>query len=657
LTVGRKKHFLSAGTAFVFDRQPNCRDTIRHLLHPERAMHTIDSLIRESCRINGDRPALRHRVGGSWQEITYGALWELSDRIAAGLIRSGFRPGDHGALLAPSSPTWVAAYLAILKAGGVAVPIDKELKSGELGHVLANCHSRVVFTSPSCLDPLLPTLPLLDSLERIILMTPAADERSDSLVARSLSALLEEWRDLTASLSIPAERVQRLEELANRFYQSACSHASPRGEQKEGHDPFPATEVTRSQLTREGRLLPLELLCHSAPLPEKPRTPQDPAVILYTSGTTGRSKGAMLSHANIVSNILETANHFRLDSSIHTLSFLPINHIFEQVCGVLLPLALGGQVTFCESLKKLGENLAEVKPTFFLAVPAVYRVLLDRIMKNIQSKKVSRALFALPLTRGLVTSRVRKAFGSGTIYVSGGAPLDPAIARGLDRLGLNVYQGYGITETSPVISAERPGKKRLGTVGLPLSCMSIRIESPNQEGVGELVVKGPNVMLGYYNNPQATAEVLQDGWYHTGDLARLDDDGFLTICGRVKNLIVTPNGKNVYPEEVEAELLKSPYIAEVMVYGHRVGPAEEEVHAMIYPNQEALEDHCRRRGNCPMAVKDVEALLKREVQAVCAGLADYKRVRKFTLREDEFPKTTTRKIKRFAVGADIATAE
>ncbi|ABL01076.1 AMP-dependent synthetase/ligase [Pelobacter propionicus] len=620
-------------------------------------MHTIDSLIRESCRINGDRPALRHKVGNSWREISYGALWELSDHIAAGLLKSGFRSGDHAALLAPSSPNWVAAYLAILKAGGVVVPIDKELKSAELRHILTNCHARVVFSSPPCLDALLQTVNHIAALERIVVLSPAAEERSDSQLARSLSELVEEWRDLAASIPIPRERVQRLEELGNRFYQLSCAPASSRGDQKEVVDPFSAIEAIRTQLTREGRLLTLDALCHSAPLPEKPRSPQDPAVILYTSGTTGRSKGAMLSHANIVSNILETANHFGLDSSIHTLSFLPINHVFEQVCGVLLPLALGGRVTFCESLKKLGENLAEVKPTFFLAVPAVYRMLLDRIMKNIQSKRVSRTLFSLPLVRTLVTSKVRRTFGAGTIYVSGGAALDPAIARGLDRVGLNVYQGYGITETSPVISAEHPGKKRLGTVGLPLRCMSIRIDTPNQEGVGELVVKGPNVMLGYYNNPQATAEVLQDGWYRTGDLARVDGDGFLTICGRVKNLIVTPNGKNVYPEEVEAELLKSPYIAEVMVYGHRVGPAEEEVHAMIYPNQEALEDHCRKMGNCPMDVKDVEALVRREVQAACAGLADYKRVRRFTLREDEFPKTTTRKIKRFAVGADIDTGE
>ena len=185
--------------------------------------------------------------------------------------------------------------------------------------------------------------------------------------------------------------------------------------------------------------------------------------------------------------------------------------------------------------------------------------------------------------------------------------------------------------------------------------INVKIEEPNDEGVGEIIVKGPNVMQGYYKNPQATQEVLNDGWYRTGDLGFLSPDGFLTISGRVKNLIVTPNGKNVYPEEVENELLKSQFIAEVMVYGHGAGTASEEIHAIIFPNQEALDAQCRIDGNCPMSEADVEALLRKEVLKACSSLADYKRVRKFTIREDEFPKTTTRKIKRFAVEASIST--
>jgi long-chain acyl-CoA synthetase len=618
-------------------------------------VQTIDSLFRESCGTFSDRPALRHKVAGVWQEISYGALGEISDRIAAGLLRTDFRAGDHAALLAPSSPRWVAAYLGILKAGGVVVPIDKDLKSAELRHIVTDSATRVLFTASPCLEAALELAGVLPALQRIVVLVPSPDDRADPRVAQVVDALLKEWRNLVTTVALPPERVQRMELLARQVHRMFSAPDASRPDQGEIADPFDSAVSLRTRLTREGRLVGLDDFCCSASLPGMPRNGHDAAVILYTSGTTGRSKGAMLSHANIVSNILGAASHFRLDQTIHTLSFLPINHVFEQVCGILLPLSLGGRVTFCESLKKLGENLAEVKPTFFLAVPAVYRMLLDRIMKNIAAKRLSRALFALPLTRGLVRGKIRRTFGAGTIFISGGAALDPAIAAGLTRAGLTVCQGYGITETSPIISAEQPGRRRLGSVGWPLRDVEVRIDEPNEEGVGEILVKGPNIMLGYYNNPQATAEVVADGWYRTGDLGRIGDDGSLTICGRVKNLIVTPNGKNVYPEEVEHELLKSPFIAEVMVYGHHAGPAEEEIHAIIYPRQEALDEHCRSRGSCPMSEADVIVLLRSEVQAASRALADYKRVRKFTIREDEFPKTTTRKIKRYAVEASIST--
>ncbi len=537
-------------------------------------MQTIDSLIRESCLKSGDKIALRAKAGGVWREISYEMLWQQAGRIAHWLQGEGFQAGSHAALLAPSSPEWVAAYLGILRAGGVVVPIDKELKRAELRHILIDSDARVIFSEGTWLEMVQEMAPGLPALMLVANLSPG----------------------LTGLSGQP----------------------------------------------------------HGAQLPENPRQPGDTAVLLYTSGTMGRSKGAMLSHANIVSNIMGAIDHFKLDSSIHTLSFLPINHVFEQVCGVMLPLALGGTVSFCESIKKLGENLAEVRPTFLLGVPAVYRMLLDRVMRNIGARKMSHLLFSLSLTRPLVTSKIRKAFGAGTILISGGAALDPEIASGLTKLGLDIYQGYGITETSPIISAEQPGAKRLGTVGRLLHGIAVLIDNPNEDGVGEILVKGPNVMLGYYKNPQATAEVLSDGWYRTGDLGRLGDDGFLTVCGRVKNLIVTPNGKNVYPEEVENELLKSPFIAEVMVYGHKLAPAAEDVYAIIYPDQEAMDDYCRAEGTCPMSEADVEALLRREVQAICKTLADYKRVRKFTIREDEFPKTTTRKIKRFEVEASIS---
>jgi long-chain acyl-CoA synthetase len=361
----------------------------------------------------------------------------------------------------------------------------------------------------------------------------------------------------------------------------------------------------------------------------------------------------MLSHANITSNIRGAAVHLGVDQSVHTLSFLPINHVFEQVCGILLPLSLGGKVSFCESLKKLGENLAEVKPTFFVGVPAVYRMILGRIMKRIEDETVSRFLYATPFTRPLVAFRVRRKLGTGTVFISGGAALDPAIAIGFAKLGVTLLQGYGITETSPVIAAESPDGARPGTVGRVLAGIKVRIDAPGEDMVGEILVRGPNVMQGYFKDPHATAETIVDGWYRTGDLGRLDSDGFLSICGRVKSLIVTPNGKNVYPEEVENAILKSPYVAEVLVYAHRIGPVAEEIRAIVYPNRDALAEYAAHHGKTSLQSAEVESLLRGEVIRACEKLAAYKRVKKVTIRDDEFPKTTTRKIKRFAVEASM----
>ncbi|GAB4174510.1 MAG: hypothetical protein Tsb0017_28380 [Geothermobacteraceae bacterium] len=615
-------------------------------------MQTIDQLIGQSCDRNRSRIALREKRAGHWQDITYEELWTKSARAAAALPPKKFRPGDHAALIGQASPRWVAAYLGILRRGGVAVPIDKELKATELRHVLADSDARVLFTELAYLDTILGLLDHLPKLERIVLLDPDDVELSKG---EQVDLLIEAWKDMVARCKIPHDDVARLEALARNVVSAGTDNNRGRAQLKE-LDLFAPERVSMNKLAKAGRLIFFSSLEPADDLTELGRKPEDTAVILYTSGTTGRSKGAMLSHANIVSNIHAAVKHFQLDASMTTLSFLPINHVFEQVCGILLPLSLGGCVSFAESLKKLGENLGEVQPSFLLGVPAVYRLVLDRIRKKIDSQPLAKMLYANPLTRGIVAKKIRKSVGENTKFVSGGAALDPEVARGYHELGLQLFQGYGITETSPVISSECPGRTKPGTVGTLLEGVEVRIDNPNAEGVGEILVRGPNVMQGYYKRPEATAEVLTDGWYHTGDLGHMDDDGYLSICGRVKNLIVTPNGKNVYPEEVEHELLKSPFIAEVMVYGHKVSPTAEEVYAIIYPDQEQLDLYQREKKKGPMSREDVEALIRREVLECGKRLADYKRIKKFTLRDEEFPKTTTRKIKRFAVEADISAS-
>ena len=459
-----------------------------------------------------------------------------------------------------------------------------------------------------------------------------------------------------------AKKAEKLEKVASKAHRLLTSSAAAPGKKKsvkqdEDYDLFSPNAKLRKDALKKGALKDFDqFLGKDVPEPVQ-LTSEDTAIILYTSGTTGRSKGAILSHGNISSNIMDLIPHFQLNQEIHTLSFLPINHVFEQVCGILLPLTLGGTVSFAQSLKKLGENLTEVQPTFLLGVPAVYRIFLERIKKNINAKMMSKTLYNLPLTRTIVNKKVRESFGNGTVFVSGGAALDPHVVNEFKQFGIQIYQGYGITETSPVITAEQPGKTKVGTVGRPLPSVEVRINDPNEEGVGEILCKGPNVMMGYLNNEKATREVLVDGWYHTGDMGKIDEDGFVTICGRVKNLIVTPNGKNVYPEEVENELLSSPFICEVMVYGHKVGPSAEEVHAQIYPDQEAIDNYALENSEYPMTQKQIESLLRKEVLRIGKELADYKKIKKFTVREDEFPKTTTRKIKRFVVEADISATE
>lgn len=214
---------------------------------------------------------------------------------------------------------------------------------------------------------------------------------------------------------------------------------------------------------------------------------------------------------------------------------------------------------------------------------------------------------------------------------------------------LNRNQNCPLTETSPVISAESRDGARPGTVGRVLDGIEVRIDNPDSEMVGEILVRGPNVMQGYFKDPLSTAEVLSEGWYRTGDLGNFDQDGFLKVCGRVKNLIVTPNGRNVYPEEVENEVLKSTYIAEAVVYAHKNGMVEEEIRAIIYPNWEALGEYAGKMGKDVLSAGDVKTLLRSELFSACARLAPYKRIKEFIVSEEEFPKTTTRKIKRFEV--------
>jgi long-chain acyl-CoA synthetase len=385
----------------------------------------------------------------------------------------------------------------------------------------------------------------------------------------------------------------------------------------------------------------------------------DLAVLIYTSGTTGQPKGVMLTHNNIMANVVSCTESISFSRGDNFLSVLPLHHTFECTAGLLAPIYEGATVTYVGSLKSrdIIDTMRETEATIMLAVPLLYEKMYAGILRKMKTqppllktilnlsmcivkfgekfnKKLGQAVF-----RSL---REKGGFGTIRFFVSGAAALPPEVAAGFERLGMVILQGYGLTEASPVVAVNRFGSPKHDSIGPVVPGVEVEILDPDESGVGELIVRGDNVMQGYYNNTEATEEVIKDGWLYTGDSGWVDEEGHLHIAGRLKNVIVTKAGKNIYPEEIEGELALSPYVAEVLVLGEVKKSGEEYVKAIVFPDYEYLNEE-------NMATDDatITTLLDKEIRARCANLADYKRVKEFELRKEEFPKTSTRKIKRF----------
>lgn len=383
------------------------------------------------------------------------------------------------------------------------------------------------------------------------------------------------------------------------------------------------------------------------------------AVLIFTSGTTGMSKAVMLSHNNIISNLEQISKALPVYPSDTFVSIIPMHHTFEATCGFLYPLSRGSTIYYPPSLKpnELISTFKEAKITCLIAVPLLFEKFLVGVHRKVANasipKKVLFSTFSgissvFKFLRKPLFNMVRKEMGLENLRlaISGGAALSAKVAQGLEMLGIPILQGYGLTEASPVISVNPPERPKNDSVGKPLPGIEVKIFEPDENGIGEIIVRGPNVMLGYYNNREATAEILKDGWLYTGDLGYIDNEGYIYITGRKKSLIVTPTGKNIIPEELEDKLLKSKWIKEVLVVP-RIDPEtkNEEVCALIYPDYEMLEEYSISH-NINLNTSDIENLIRDEIRRVNEGLPIYKRITKFEIRDEEFPKTTTQKIKR-----------
>jgi long-chain acyl-CoA synthetase len=503
--------------------------------------------------------------GTDYDEISYRALAELADRVATGLVRRGVQPQEKVAILSRPRPEWAAAFLGILQAGAVAVPIDPLLKEAEIQRLVQACDITGVIAS--------------GDLFALV----------EGLSALRFVAHLDAEGDLSGS-------------------EGACSW---------------------------------EELLAEPHAPTRERSPRDIAVMLCTSGTTGDAKSVMLAHENITANLSAVFERLDVNSRDVVLSIAPWNHSFGLAV-LIAALWKGATIVYTTDYANLAEVLRRYETTILVGVPKLYHAMYQRVEDAIRQSFWKRALRRVaPQAVGWMLKR-KLAGGKLRFFLSGSAPLSPATIQGFRQLGVGMIEGYGMTEASPVLSFSTPFNCKAGSVGPALSNVEFKIIEPNDEGVGELLARGPNIMRGYYKNPQRTNEVIdEEGWLHTGDLAHLDDDGWLYIKGRRKNVIVLDTGKNVYPEEIEWELGRIPYVEDVMVRSsERKGI--EVIQALVYPKWDVLGS--KRSTN------EIKRLIWEEIKVRNQNLASYKRIKSeqdVIIVEQPFEKTTLKDIKRY----------
>lgn len=375
--------------------------------------------------------------------------------------------------------------------------------------------------------------------------------------------------------------------------------------------------------------------------------------MLFTSGTTSASKCVMLSHRNICSNIEAIADALDVTKDDTLLSFLPAHHTFECTAGFLYPVACGAKIAFCEGLRHLVPNMADFEITAMISVPLLYENIYKKLWKQIEkSKKETQVKVALKASEALLKVGVdmRKQLfktmhealgGKMRLMVSGAAAINPDVAKGFNDFGFTMYQGYGLTETSPVVAVEKLEHTRNGSVGLPMKKAEVKIDEPDNEGIGEIMVKAPYVMMGYYNDKEATNRVLEHGWFRTGDLGKLDADGYLYITGRKKDVIVLKNGKNVFPDELETLVNALPYVTESIVYGVTLEDGDVEIRAKIVYNKDELIQEIGI-----MQDEELHHFFMEKIKEVNKKMPTYKYIRNIILTDEPLIKTTTNKVKR-----------
>lgn len=557
-------------------------------LYQAKEYRDIRELVSETVKTYPDNIAFiikeKKKDKIEYKNITYKMLQEDIDALGTALIDLGLKDKKI-AIIANNRYEWCISYLSTLCGVGIVVPLDKSLPAGEIESLLQRSYANAVIFE-------------------------------------------NKYKDIMENIK---------QNSTNEIEYYICM------------DDTDNEEITLGKLISRGK----ELLSNGdTRFKDATINPEEMNIILFTSGTTSASKAVMLSQKNIVSNIHALNSIIKVYPTDRNMAFLPLHHTFGST-GLLFFISNGVSNVFCDGLKYIQKNLQEYKVTIFVCVPLLLEAMNKRILKEIDKQgktklikivmKISNFLlkFGIDIRRKVFKDIINN-LGGLRMAVSGAAGIDKNVVENFTNFGIKTVQGYGLTETAPVITAENDENIRYGSVGFPLKNVEIEIFEPNEQGIGEIIAKGPNVMLGYFENKEATDEVLIDGWFHTGDLGYVDKDGFLFITGRKKNVIVMKNGKNIYPEELEALITTLPYVAENMVFGIPTRDDDLDLAAKIVYSKEYVEEVYGE-----ISEEELQEKIWQDIKKINKTMPPYKYIREIIVTDEPMIKTTTQKVKRF----------
>ncbi|MCI9016723.1 MAG: AMP-binding protein [Clostridia bacterium] len=561
------------------------------ILYETKEYKDIKEMIQDTVKKYKDNIAftLKEKIGEniSYKEITYSQMYEDVKALGTALISLGLKD-KRIAIISNNRYEWCISYIATLCGVGVIVPLDKSLPEGEIESLLQRSYSDAVIFENKY-DEIMKKIKLNNNtkIKYYISMNKKEDEEN----AISLEKLINNGKKLLND--------------GNREYEEA--------------------KIDEEKMS----------------------------VILFTSGTTSVSKAVMLSHKNIISNINSLNAVVKVYKTDKNLAFLPLHHTFGSTAQLFF-MNNGATTAFCDGLKHIQQNLKEYKITIFVCVPLLLEAMNKKILKEIDKKgktklikivtKITNILLkvGIDIRRKVFKEIINNLGGELRLAVSGAAGIDKTVAKNFNDFGIRTIQGYGLTETSPVLTAENDKYIKYGSVGFPLKDVEIKIDNPNEEKIGEIIAKGPNIMLGYYENEEATNEVLKNGWFYTGDLGYIDDKGYLFITGRKKNVIVMKNGKNIYPEELELLVSKLPYVSENMIFGIPTKEEDLDLGLKIVYNKEYVEETYPN-----IEIEKLKDIIWSDIKKINKTMPPYKYVRELYITDEPMIKTTTQKIKRF----------